>query len=135
MISCDKAISGIIALILSTNAMYSSRVCWRFISLRILVLPLCTGKWIYLQTLWCLAITRITSSCISCGLDVEKRKRIFGDAVAHISNNWAKSTAVAFCISLARSEERRVGIEGRRRGAAAHYSPSFCWGAEVAAQR
>ena len=38
---------------------------------------------------------------MSCGLDVEKRIRILGFANATMSNNLAKSTAVAFCISVA----------------------------------
>jgi hypothetical protein len=37
---------------------------------------------------------------MSCGLDVEKRSH-FGKLTAVISNNWSKSTAVAFCISEA----------------------------------
>lgn len=55
-----------------------------------------TGRWTYLQIFSWRAMTWKTSSVISCGLEVEKRIRISGTALATISNSWAKLTALIF---------------------------------------
>ena len=92
---------GMMRRIRSMRAKYSSRLCPRFISLRMREDPLCTGKWMYLQMFGCAAMACSTSSFISCGLLVEKRMRMSGTACATRCKRSAKCTAVACAMALA----------------------------------
>src|SRR6187455_2616425 len=81
-----------ISLIILTLSRYHSREYPRFIMSKMRLFPLWTGRWIDLQMLSYLAITRSTSAVISLGWEVEKRIRSFGDTCATISNKLAKLT-------------------------------------------
>ena len=96
--SVESPQSGIILRIAATRSRYHSRVYLRFISFKILSLPLCTGRWICLHTLGISAITRSVSSLMSFGCDVVKRTRISGTSSATRRRRAGKRIVFSFLI-------------------------------------
>ncbi len=82
---------GIMDLIAAMRSRYHSRVYLRFIALSTAVLPLCTGRWIWLHIFGREAMARNVSSVMSLGCEVVKRTLIPGTASATFKSSAVKS--------------------------------------------
>ena len=89
-ISVDKPQSGIMRRMAATRSIYHSRSYLRFISFRMRLLPLCTGRWMCLHTLGMSAMTWRVSSLMSLGCEVVKRIRTPGAASATVRSSIGK---------------------------------------------
>ena len=96
IISVEIPQSGTMRRMASMRSRYHSRVYLRFMALSIMLLPLCTGRWMLLHTLGSSAMTCRVSSLMSLGCDVVKRMRVCGVCCATRRSSWGNVVSSPF---------------------------------------